>query len=152
MFPEAFAKPDQFNLRSQDYKLLYKYMGMYPPESDYPNYDPKEIWPTYTKFIYFGSEQNIDLPKNIRIFNKCGDAYGYAIDNAYFVDFDKKIEFLVSVVIQSNNNQIYNDNNYEYDSICFPFLKNLGQMLYNVEINREKTYLPNLKKFKFNYK
>lgn len=38
----------------------------------------------------FGDKTD-NIPANIRIFNKIGDSYGYLIDNAYIVDFDKRL-------------------------------------------------------------
>ena len=68
-----------------------------------------------------------DLPKNIRIFNKLGDAYGQMIDVAYVVDFEKRIEFFLSAIIYCNSDGILNDDKYDYKTIGFPFMKNLGK-------------------------
>ena len=148
MFPEAFQKSEQFNLKPHDYELIYKYMSMYPGESDYPKYEPIEFWPTYSKFLFYGRDKNAAIDPNIRIFNKYGDSYGYVIDNSYFVDFKNKVEFMLTTVVQSNEDGIYNDDKYEYLSICYPFLKNLGRVIYDHELKRKKRYLPDLEKFK----
>jgi hypothetical protein len=91
------------------------------------------------------------LDPNIRIFNKCGDSYGFIIDNSYFVDFENKIEYFLTAVIQSNEDKIYNDGKYEYESVCYPFLKNLGRAIYDYEMLKEKSYKPDLSKFRFKY-
>jgi hypothetical protein len=52
MFPEAYAKDEQFNLTTQDYMLIYRYMSMLPTESNYPKYNIKEFWPAYAKMLY----------------------------------------------------------------------------------------------------
>jgi hypothetical protein len=152
MLPEAFAVKERFNLTADDYKLIYTYMSKLPTESDYPKYDPKEFWPTYSKMLLFGREKNYQLNGNIRSFNKYGDSYGFIIDNAYLVDFKNKIEFFLTAVIQSNEDGIYNDNKYEYESVCFPFMKNLGQSIYELELNRNNKPKANLDKFIMNYK
>ena len=126
-------------------------MSMYPPESKYPSYNSKDYWDTYCKFLFYGSEKQTKPSPNIRIFNKVGDSYGYTIDNSYFVDFDNKVEFMLTAVIQSNEDEIYNDNKYEYETVCFPFLKDLGRMIYDHELKRKKKNWPDLAKFKFNY-
>jgi hypothetical protein len=87
------------------------------------------------------------IPSSIRIFDKCGESYGYLIDNAYIVDFEKRIEFLLTAVIQVNQDQIYNDDKYEYDEIGFPFLANLGRMIYDYEIKRDRKYSPDLSRY-----
>ncbi len=152
LFPEVYPSSVRFQLKKEDYALIYKYMSMYPTESSYPNYHQPEYWPTYCKFLLYGNEKDAILDPNFRIFNKVGDSYGYDIDNAYIVDFENKVEFILTVVIQSNEDGIYNDNKYEYETVCLPFLKNLGQVIYQHELQRQKKYLPDLKKFKFDYK
>ncbi|SMG48614.1 serine hydrolase [Sphingobacterium psychroaquaticum] len=149
LFPEAFPIKQRFNLKKEDYAFLYKYMSRSPQETDFPKYNPEEFWPTYSKFVYFGRDKGIDGFTTIRSFNKYGDSYGYNIDNAYIVDFEKGIEFMVAVVIQSNDDGIYNDGIYGYETVTYPFLKNLGQILYQEEQNRVKKHKPNLEKFKF---
>jgi len=91
------------------------------------------------------------IDPNIRIFNKVGDSYGYNIDNAYIVDFKNKVEFILTAVVQSNDSQIYNTNVYEYKTVTHPFMKNLGQVIYQYELQRKKKYRPDLSKFKFTY-
>ncbi|WP_025146222.1 serine hydrolase [Pedobacter jeongneungensis] len=150
IFPEAFAVKERFNLTADDYKLIYTYMSKYPTESDFPKYNPKEFWPTYAKMLYYGREQVTPDP-NIRIFNKYGDSYGYIIDNSYFVDFKNGIEYFLTAVVQSNEDGIFNDNKYEYDAVCFPFMKNLGRTIYDLELKRTRKHKPDLSKFKMDY-
>lgn len=150
IFPEAFPTNERFNLTAEDYKLIYTYMSKYPTESDYPKYDHNEFWTTYAKMLYYGREKITPAP-NIRIFNKYGDSYGYIIDNSYFVDFKNRIEYFLTAVVQSNEDGIFNDNKYEYDTVCFPFMKNLGKSIYEVELNRKKMHRTDLSKFKLDY-
>ncbi len=149
-FPEAFDKQERFNLTDEDYKFIYKYMAMFPRESEYPKYNSSEYWDSYVKFFMFGDKKD-SLSGEIRIFNKVGDAYGYLIDNAYVVDFKNNIEFLLSAVIYVNENQIFNDDKYEYDQIGFPFLSNLGRVIYVYELKRERKNIPDLSNSKFDY-
>ncbi|WP_412469022.1 serine hydrolase [Pedobacter sp. KLB.chiD] len=150
IFPEAFPIKERFNLTAGDYRLIYTYMSKYPTESDYPKYDQKEFWATYAKMLYYGRER-INPEPNIRIFNKYGDSYGFIIDNAYFVDFKNGIEYFLTAVVQSNEDGIFNDNIYEYDTVCFPFMKNLGRTIYELELKRVKKHRLNLTKFKMDY-
>lgn len=147
IFPESFPKDERFNLTQDDYKFLYKYMPMLGRESDYPKYDLKEYPDANVKFLMYGGTKDT-IPSNIRIFNKIGLAYGYLTDNAYIVDFDKKVEFFVTAVIYVNSDEIFNDDKYEYDQIGLPFLKNLGKVIYNYEISRPRKYKPDLSLFK----
>ncbi|MFM6914591.1 MAG: serine hydrolase [Aquirufa sp.] len=149
MLPEAFPAKDRFQLKKEDYAFLYRYMSMYPTESKDPVYT--EEFATYCKFLYYGSEKNAPLNSSMRIFNKVGDAYGFLLDNAYVVDFDKKIEFIVTAVLLCNEDEIFNDEKYDYDTIGFPFFKDLGQVIYDYEVKRPKKQLPNLDHLHFNY-
>ncbi|VTR42465.1 Uncharacterised protein [Sphingobacterium thalpophilum] len=149
LFPEAFKRNERFNLHPDDYALLYDYMSRYPFESDFPKYDTTEFWPTYSKLLFYGRDKNAFLNPDIRIFNKYGDSYGYNIDNAYIVDFKHGVEFLLAVVVQSNENGIYNDGIYEYETVTYPFLKNIGQLIYQEELKRTKTIRPDLSRFDF---
>lgn len=151
LFPETFPKEQQFNLTDDQYKLIYKYMSMWPTESRHPACSRPDYYPAYCKWLFYGGDSLAVIKPHIRIFDKIGDSYGYDIDNAYIVDFKNKVEFMLSAVVQSNDDEIYNDNKYEYKTVCLPFMKNLGQMIYQYELKREKKYLPDLKKFKFSY-
>ncbi|WAC39582.1 serine hydrolase [Pedobacter sp. SL55] len=151
MMPEAYIANERFNLKPKDYKLIYTYMSKLPTESDYPKYDEKEFWPTYAKMLFYGREKNAIIDPNIRIFNKYGDSYGFIIDNAYIVDFKNKVEFFLTAVVQSNEDGIYNDGKYEYETVCYPFMKNLGQMIYEYELQRKKMPKPNLNRYIMNY-
>jgi hypothetical protein len=151
LFPETFPKKQQFNLTPDDYKFIYRYMSMYPTESKKPTYSSPGYYPAYCKWLFYGGDSLAVVNPDVRIFNKIGDSYGYDIDNAYIVDFKNKIEFILTAVVQSNDDGIYNDNKYEYKTVCLPFMKNLGQVVYQYELKRPKNYLPDLSKFKFHY-
>jgi len=152
LFPETFPAEQRFNLTPDDYKFIYKYMSMLPTESSKPGYPTPEFYPAYCKFLYYGSDSVATINPDVRIFNKIGDSYGYDIDNAYIVDFKNKVEFMLTSVVQSNEDGILNDNKYEYKTVCLPFMKNLGQVIMQYELTRPKKHLPDLKKFKFSYR
>ena len=151
MFPEMVSKQQRFNLTKDDYDFLRKYMSMTPHESKFPSYDRENYWDDYVKFLMYGAERT-PIKEGIRIFNKVGDAYGFLIDAAYFADFTNNIEFMLSAVIHCNSDGIFNDDKYDYDEIGFPFMKHLGQVIYDHELKRKKNRVPDLSKFRFNYK
>ncbi|MGJ1431990.1 serine hydrolase [Sphingobacterium spiritivorum] len=152
LFPEAYTPAERFKLSNTDYDFVYDYMSRYPFESAYPKYDESEFWPTYSKLLFYGRDKQAVLNPDIRIYNKYGDSYGYNIDNAYIVDFKNGVEFLLAAVVQSNEDGIYNDGIYEYETVTYPFLKNLGQLLYQEELKRPKKVKPDLTKFDFRNK
>lgn len=152
LFPASVPEKQRFNITADDYQFVWKYMSQVPTESTYPPYsaDTAAYWPAFCKFLLFGSEKG-ELPKNIRIFNKVGDAYGCLTDVAYVVDFDKKIEFMLSARLYCNVDGILNDDKYDYDTIGFPFMKRLGQVIYEYELKRPRAHIPDLGPFRMKY-
>lgn len=153
LFPEAVPEAQRFNLTDEDYQFLYRYMSQLPRETAYPDYasdTTEDYYDSYSKFFLFGDNKN-KIPNNIRVFNKIGMAYGYLTDDAYVVDFENNAEFMLTAVIHVNDNQIYNDNEYEYDKIGLPFLSKLGQAVLTYEQQRKRTYQPDFSRFRMDY-
>ncbi|MBA4140643.1 MAG: serine hydrolase [Segetibacter sp.] len=150
IFPGSVALKRRFNLSKDDYRFLYQYMSSWPRESKFPAYDTANYHDAYAKFLMYGSEKGT-LPGNIRIFNKIGDAYGFLNDIAYIADFENKIEFMLSCSILCNTDGIFNDDKYDYETIGFPFMKNLGQVIYNYEKQRLRKHHPDLSRFVIDY-
>jgi hypothetical protein len=142
IFHDQTPKAKQFNLTTEDRAFLMKWMHTLPTESVYPTYDTAVYWPAYCKFLYMGSEKG-PVPSNIKIFNKVGDAYGFLLDVSYIVDPINKVEFMLSGVIYCNQDGILNDGKYDYETIGFPFYKNIGRLMYDFELKRNKEFLPN---------
>ena len=142
IFPNQMPKKQRFNLSSNDRKFLLQWMHTTPNESNYPTYDSSAYYPAYAKFIMLGSERGT-IPSNIKIFSKAGDAYGFLLDNTYIIDTEAKVEFMLSAVIYVNADGILNDNTYDYRTIGLPFMKNLGNTIYQYELSRKRAYRPN---------
>jgi hypothetical protein len=149
LFPESAAANQRFNLTQDDYSFIRHYMSMMPHESDHPAYD-STYHDTYVKFLLYGAEK-IKTNPDIRIFNKPGDAYGFLIDAAYIADFKNNVEFMLSAAIYCNSDGILNDDKYEYETIGLPFMKHLGQAVYEYELKRKRSFIPDLSTFQFNY-
>ena len=150
VFPESVKASKRFNITEDDRRFILQYMSEYPAESLYPSYNRTAYYDAYVKMILFGSEKGTPPPA-VRIFNKTGTAYGQLTEAAYIVDYDRNIEFIVAATINCNTDKIYNDDKYAYDSIGYPFMKNLGRVLYNYEINRTRKNKPDLSSMKFTY-
>jgi len=151
IFPNAIDSRRRFNLSEDDRRFVLQYMSQLPTETLSPPYKKDTVlYDAYCKFLMYGEDRQ-PIPKNIRIFNKVGDAYGYLIDNAYIVDFKNGIEFILSAVINTNTDGIYNDGKYEYKTIGYPFMKNLGQAIYTYELGRKRKFKPDLNEFVLKY-
>jgi hypothetical protein len=150
IFPSSVTAAQRFGLNEEDLRFVNQYMSQFPAETKFPSYDTTEYWDAYGKLLYWGSEKG-RLPKSIRIFNKEGDAYGFLTDISYFADFDKHIEFFLSATIYCNNDEILNDDLYDYDTVGLPFMKQLGQVIYEYETKRNRPRIPNLLPFRLTY-
>lgn len=150
MFPGSVPKQQRFDLTKDDLAFLHRYMSQLPSESRFPNYDTTEFFDSYTKFfLYKAGKQK--PPPHIRIFNKTGWSYGYLTDAAYIVDFAKNIEFLLSANIYVNRDGVLNDDKYEYKETGYPFFKEIGEIMYNYELSRERKNAPDLSAFRIKY-
>ena len=126
VFPEAFKESERFNLTEKDREFILFSMQNLPKNA---GYNPTEYYDGYCKFFMFGDTKE-NIPSNIKIYNKVGDAYGTMIDCAYIVDKENKVEFIVSATLLVNKDGIFNDDKYEYDTVGLPFLGELGRQLY----------------------
>jgi hypothetical protein len=150
IFPASVPAAQRFNLSDEDIRFVAQYMSQYPAETKFPYYDTAQFWDAYGKLLYWGSEKG-SLPKSIRIFNKEGDAYGFLTDISYFADFDRHIEFMLSATIYCNGDGVLNDDQYDYDKVGLPFMKQLGQVIYEYETRRNRPRQPNLLPLRFTY-
>ncbi|PWV48977.1 beta-lactamase family protein [Chitinophaga sp. S165] len=151
IFPEAVTKGDRFRLKDSDYQFLYHCMSAQPEESAHPHYDTTQFYRNYVKFVLFGGEQRNDVHANIRSFNKPGWAYGFLTDIAYIADFTNQVEFMLSVTVYVNKDGILSDEHYQFEETGKPFMKALGKIIYEHELQRGKKHLPDLSKFRFDY-
>lgn len=149
LFPSSVKSHQRFQLTEDDYVFLYQYLSQYPSETNYPKYDSSKFYNSYVKFYFkYGSHE---MPSAIRVFNKVGWAYGFLTDISYVVDFKNEIEFMLSATLYVNSDGVLNDDKYDYDTIGYPFLYQLGQTIYQYELQRQRKRKPNLSKFKVRY-
>lgn len=133
IFPEKFSKEQQFSITEEQRQVLLKAMHTLPKEL---GYNTEKYYDSYVKFFMYGDNQK-PIADSIEIYNKVGYAYGTLTDCAYIKDTENDIDFLVTATILVNKNQIFNDNNYEYDAVGIPFLAALGRNLYQQELVRK---------------
>ncbi|GGW44906.1 hypothetical protein GCM10007383_31670 [Arenibacter certesii] len=133
VFPELYKKEEQFNLGVKDREFLLKAMSTLPKEL---GYDVNDYYDGYGNFVMHGDNRN-KIPENLKTFNKAGSAYGTLTDCAYIVDTKNDIEFILTATILVNKNGIFNDDQYEYETIGLPFLGQLGREIYKLELQRK---------------
>ena len=124
---ESFSKVQQFQLDEEDQSFLLSTMAKLPREL---GYDQTEYYDSYVKFFMFGDSE-AQMPSHIKIHNKVGYAYGYLTDCAYVIDNENDVEFILTATVHVNENQIFNDDTYEYEELGIPFLAALGREVHN---------------------
>ena len=133
IYPDLFQEQDRINLSDQDYNFLRYWMSRFTFEDIGIEYQKdSQYFDSYNKFFIYGDSTNT-IDRKIRIYNKVGVAYGALTDISYIRDYQKKIEFFLSATIYVNQNQIVNDNIYEYDDLGIPFLAELARQVYKLE-------------------
>ncbi|MDA0843821.1 MAG: serine hydrolase [Bacteroidetes bacterium] len=136
LFPEHYSSKQRFSVNTEDYEFLRYWMSRTTLESDDPNYKGDiRYWDSYVKFFIYGDQKGQMNPE-IRSYNKVGDAYGTLTETAYIKSEKDSIEFLLTATILSNENGIFNDDNYEYETIGFPFMAGLGRAILAYEKNK----------------
>jgi hypothetical protein len=151
MFPSSIKPEYRFDVDEQDLREVRKVMGQNPNESVFPPYPLPVYYPAYCKYLLYGADKEEAPIPGVRIFNKVGDAYGFMLDVAYVVDFERQIEFMLSAVIYCNQDGVLNDDKYDYETIGLPFMKNLGRKIYQYELTRQREHKPDLTEFKFSW-
>lgn len=131
--PDLVPSANHLQLDNEYQQALLKTMDLLPADLP-PPYD--SLPDNYVKFLIAGNEKDGSIPSSIKIKNKVGWAYGYLSDIAYIEDSDNDIEFFLAAVVHVNENQIYNDGVYEYEEIGIPFLDELGDLVYEFELEK----------------
>ena len=133
IYPDLFQEQDRINLSDQDYNFLRYWMSRFTFEDIGIEYQKdSKYFDSYNKFFIYGDSTN-KIDRQIRVYNKVGVAYGALTDISYIRDYQKDIEFFLSATIYVNQNQIVNDNIYEYDDVGIPFLAELARQVYKLE-------------------
>lgn len=137
VLPELFSSTERFNISETQRAFLLDYMHITPRSSESPVYDEQDYPDNVGKYFLFGGEAQ-RIPAHIHYYNKNGQAYGHLIDGAYIEDHKHDIAFFLSAIIYTNENQILNDDTYEIESIGLPFMRELGQLIYQYELSLQQ--------------
>jgi hypothetical protein len=152
IFPAKVPAAGRFSISDDERHFLLRCISEWPGESDYPPYgdDTVVYFPAKSKYLLLGAAPG-QAPAGIRIFNVTGKGYGQLTDVAYIADFERKTEFFLSVVVDCTRDGILHPDTYEYQSAGLPLMKELGRVLYEHELARERKWLPDLTELRFVY-
>ena len=133
IYPELFDKQSRFNLTDDDYNFLRYWMSRFTYEDIGREYiKDSTYFDSYNKFFIYGDITS-SIDKKIRVYNKLGQAYGTLTDISYIKNYEEGVEFFLSATIYVNENEIMNDDIYEYDDLGIPFLAELARQVYKFE-------------------
>ena len=128
IYPEITLS--KFNLNVEDYDFLRYWMSRLTFEDLGNKYITNDkFFNSYNKFFIHGID-TVLKKTDVRVYNKIGQAYGTSTDSAYIKNYKEDIEFFLTATIYTNNNEIINDDIYEYSNIAIPFLSKLSNILY----------------------
>ena len=142
VFPNSLPKQNRFDISEQDRLFLLQYLSQYPSETNYPKYDTSVFYDSYVKFFFQDSTHQ--MPSGVRVFNKVGWAYGFLTDVSYVVDTINRVDYFLSATLYVNSDGVVNDSKYDEETVGFPFLRELGRLVYNYELTRKRSFRPPL--------
>lgn len=132
IYPES--QKFNFSINDDDRKFLISNLSKNPNESSIRSISTNPIYHNnMTNYLIMGTDSS-QTNKDIRITNIVGLAYGFASDVAYIHNQSKSIEFFLSATMYTNYGGKIG---YDYTRISLPFLKSLGLILYNAQMQRE---------------
>ncbi|MBK9283609.1 MAG: serine hydrolase [Sphingobacteriaceae bacterium] len=154
IFSSDSVKQNHFKLEVEQRQFLIQQMGLYPRESQMPQYPNEIYFDSFKKYFMYGNAVAKVKEDSVRVINVVGRAYGFLIDCAYIIDLKNKVEFLLTAVVFVNERNVIGSGKYEYEKLGLPFLKDLSLVLYKYEAKRKRKYKPDLQEFQqlFNYK
>lgn len=137
MMPASVKPSKRFALSEAQLDFLRTHMGMWPRESTNPIYPDSAYEDSYKKYLFYGDTHGRINSDSVRIYNIVGQSYGNLSDCAFIENKERDIAFFLSVVIYVNKDEVVNDGKYDYKSIGFPFLQQLGRAFYRYELMKK---------------
>lgn len=111
---------------SEDVAYLRETLGTLPSESGLAGYD-RNIVADYPLSPFLRGIERVRPRGQFQIFQKVGQAYGFLIHNAYIVDKASGKSFFLIAAIYANADGVLNDDLYNYDTVSFPALADVGE-------------------------
>ena len=121
--PENYINKNSFKLDNEQRAFIWEAMSASPNKLGLS----KEKYPgNFVKFFVRGDEKENDTIKNsLKIYNKVGTAYGQITETA-FIDSETN-KFILTATMYVNENDIINDDVYEYESVGIPFFASFAR-------------------------
>ena len=130
MHPEYFEPHERWKIREEDRQLLLQALKERPVDLNNPAYKNRKDYPdNIFKYLIVGDDDQ--LMKHYTSYSKIGISYGFVTETAYIDDPISDSQFLLTVSVYVNENDIVNDGRYEYEDIARPFMAEFGRIILN---------------------
>jgi hypothetical protein len=132
--PKEVEKNKRFQLSEDQRRWLLNAMSTLPSQYFIDTTQRKAYKDNHVKYLMGANDT---IPTHWQVHNKVGLAHGFISDCTYLEDSQFEFRFFLSAVLYVNQDGVLNDGKYEYTTIGLPFLRRLGQLVYEYELGRK---------------
>lgn len=118
----------KLQLEPTEREFLVATLGTLPSESKNPVYSAAVQPDELQKPLVLAVRKALPAHR-IRAYGKDGQAYGFVVHNAYFVDETTGRAVFVAATIHVNGDGTMNNDKYEYGEVATPFVQALGELV-----------------------
>ena len=127
-----------FSITESDRKYLLNCLSSSPQNCDLTPIKTNAVYNEFmTNYLYYGAQKKAEKNPDLEIYNIVGQSYGFLSDISYFQDSKNNVEFFLSAVIYANSSEVVGNGGYQYETVGFPFLQELGKTIYNFELKNK---------------
>lgn len=126
--PDLLPPNQRIELSERARTLLAETLATLPRDSRQPEFDPAKYPDDWGKFMLPGLRRA--FPEGgFNYAGKIGLAYGFTTETACIENSQTGAAVIITATLYTNDNDILNDDCYEYDSVAFPFWEALGEVV-----------------------
>ncbi|MFT5778106.1 MAG: hypothetical protein ACI837_001062 [Crocinitomicaceae bacterium] len=135
--PEQFPPEMRWDIREEDRLFILDAMQLVPNELANKDYHDNKNYPDNVfKYLVLGDDN--EAYKDVISHGKMGISYGFVTESTYIVDTVNNVDFILTVNLYVNANDVVNDGKYEYEDVARPFMAKFGQLILEYERQRKK--------------
>ncbi len=128
--PYCYSKNKRFKINELSRRELIHSLLIHPIEIRNKKYKNSLKYPAnYYKYSIIGDSKGIKLKDDFDIHSKIGISYGFVTETAYIFDKKNNQDFLITISIKVNKNDILGDGIYQYESIARPFIAEFTRLI-----------------------
>jgi hypothetical protein len=125
--PDLKLDGEPFDLSDAQRAFLMEVLAQYPGDSRNPAY-PRAEYPDEWGKLFLPGLERVVPKEHLKVHNKFGLAYGFAVDNAYVVDTRSQRSFFLAATVWADSDGTLNDDKYDYDTFSRPLLADVAEL------------------------